>query len=200
MKSTRAAALVAVVWWMGWTAPAHSAVEVNTCGQRFSGDGFLSADLDCSGYVGTPIEIDGNGSLDLRGFTITAQNVATHPDGAYAVFCDGSCSIYGGGGTIIANGTPDSGNYVAAVFSEGNIFVTDLTLRESNYLGIRANGKAEVINSTLADNHQGIGANRSLRVTNSSVTGNGWGASAGGSVSVRGRALLTRCLDTFPSR
>ena len=178
MTWTRAAVLVAGVLWGGWTAPAYSAVEVNTCGQRFSGDGFLTANLDCSGQMGTPIVIDG-GSLDLRGFTLTAHNVdLSGAYGAYAVLCEGSCRVSGGGGAIVADGNRTGGD-LAALAAEGNIVVTDLTVRDSSWIGIFAVRSGRVFNSTVTGSRSyGIASRLRLKLVNSSVAGGEYGAAS----------------------
>jgi len=79
---------------------ANATTEVTTCGQTVSGSAFLSGDLDCSGSVGAAIILDG-GTLDLRGFTVTASSTAG--DG---VTCTKSCKIVSDppGGTFVAPG------------------------------------------------------------------------------------------------
>ena len=61
-------------------------IEVTFCGQVYEGDGYLTADLDCTGFNddvfidedsiirGVAVGITGRrrGSLDLRGHTLTA--------------------------------------------------------------------------------------------------------------------------------
>jgi len=89
----------------GLAAPARAAApptEVNTCGQVFSGSGFLSGDLDCSGFVGTAITIQG-GTLNLQGFTLTAPSVSDAP----VIACAKSCKIVSDavGATITASGS-----------------------------------------------------------------------------------------------
>jgi len=91
---------VVVAAWMSLPTTGWAATEVNTCGQVFAGNGFLSADLDCSGFTGDAVTIQG-GKLDLRGFTLTA----TAP--SKAVFCEKSCDVSSEppGGTITSDGS-----------------------------------------------------------------------------------------------
>jgi hypothetical protein len=56
------------------SSAASAAIEVNTCGQEYTGDGYLSGNLDCSLHGGNAVTIQG-GSLDLAGFTLTGRVV-----------------------------------------------------------------------------------------------------------------------------
>lgn len=66
--------------------PAWADTAVNTCGQVLQGEGFLSADLDCSATGAVALFI-GEGTLALGGFTLTGAGIA----------CEGSCAIIGPG-------------------------------------------------------------------------------------------------------
>lgn len=74
---------------------ARAATEVNTCGQVLKGSGYLAADLDCTGFPGDAVTIDG-GSLDLRGYTLTA-------DGDFPVLCTKGCRVFSEpvGGSVV---------------------------------------------------------------------------------------------------
>jgi len=73
--------------------------EIVTCGQVYTGAGYLSGNLDCTGFAGSSVTIDG-GSLDLRGFTLTAGTFA-------AVYCSRGCTVTSSvaGGTIAGETT-----------------------------------------------------------------------------------------------
>jgi len=161
---------VAVSGWAG---------EITHCGEYVSGNGFLSADLDCSGQLGTPLIILNGGSLDLRGFTLTAHNVdLSGAYGAYAVLCEGSCRVSGGGGAIVADGSP-TGGALAALGARGNIVVTDLTVRDSSSIGIYAYRSGRVFNSTVTGSRSiGISSRLRLKLANSSVAGGEYGAAS----------------------
>ncbi len=103
---------------------AEAATEVNTCGQVFSGDGFLSADLDCSGFAGSAVVI-AKGTLDLKGFTISSGQV-------HGVVCQSKCTITGAGGSIL-------GAAVDGIRNAGRkLWVRDVTIEGSGENGIGA--------------------------------------------------------------
>ncbi len=105
-------------------------VEVNTCGQSYSGAGFLGGDLDCTGFPTNAVTIQG-GKLDLRGFTLTGGN-------DNGVFCSRSCSVYSSapGGMIVGA----LGNAIEAFSGSSapaNIAMSNITL-DANGFGVYA--------------------------------------------------------------
>ncbi len=70
-------------------SPAYSATAITTCGQTFTGEGYLVGDLDCSGLPETEyaVTIAGGGTLDLRGHELRRN-------GDNAIFClERGCTI-----------------------------------------------------------------------------------------------------------
>jgi len=132
MRSTRCAAgMLALVAAISLPAPTYAAqppTEINTCGQIFSGNGFLSGDLDCSGFAGDAVTIEG-GTLDLQGFTLTSTAMATGPFGAVA--CSKSCKVVSNppGGTITSDG---SGTIFAILSSHSGVVVPKANLQVSD--------------------------------------------------------------------
>jgi len=123
------------------TIPARAAAqptEVNTCGQVFSGNGFLSGDLDCSAFT-TPgfmsVKILG-GTLDLRGFTLTSAVIA--------VECTKSCRVVSDppGGTIASGG---SGTITAVAGIK--LRVSDVVI--NNGILSASLGKIKILDSTI---------------------------------------------------
>src|SRR5262249_52081056 len=82
--------------------PAQTAVMF--CGQEFSGDGFLPADLDCTGFTsnsGAAVVILDHGALDLQGHTLTggmagARCPAPVPPSPPARLNDRTCEVSNG--------------------------------------------------------------------------------------------------------
>jgi Right handed beta helix region len=190
-----------------------AATEVNTCGQTLSGSGYLSADLDCSAYVGSAVIIE-RGSLDLRGFTLTDGSVG-------GVRCDRSCTIsseppggmiMGGGGGIFGPGVgvgkvnirlkgviiqSNTGGTGAApsrlrlqpldrvITSHGSIRVVDSTVMNNGFDGVTPSAGLLILRSTISGN-TGYGASgQNTRVIESFVTGNGEQGVEGEGLTVR---------------
>lgn len=138
---------------------AQAAVEVNTCGQIVDGDeGFLTGDLDCTGQ---PVAVRvRNGTLDLRGFTITGS----------AVSCFGfqHCEIFSQppGGTI-------TGSAAHGVTCDWVLRVEDVIIRGNADLGVSCNGLTKVYRSTIDLNGAGGIEAARLRIFDSTVSSNG---------------------------
>jgi len=156
---------------------AYAATEVNTCGQIYSGSGFLAADLDCSASP-SDIRIERSGKLDLGGFTLTGtvRCVGVGPE-----LKGGSCKITGPG-TIM------DGDVKAAL----KVSITDVTItggRVASYGFFR--GRAKIRNSTITGSASAGVSTECCRVvvTDSTISGHaGYGIFGGfrGGVSVRG--------------
>ncbi len=179
--------LTTVLW--SWPAVSYSATEVNACGQSFSGDGFLVANLDCTGFGGDAVVINGNGSLDLRGFTLTGGNLS-------AVYCTKGCKIesepfggqivnadfYGINGDLNAiepgvapvrlKNVTVSGNAFDQVAVEGTVTIEDSAIIGTG--GALSHGvsgtKVKVLNSSVADTDVAVIALRGLRVIDCQIT------------------------------
>ncbi len=137
--------LLSVLLVSAFACTASAATEVDTCGQAFSGEGFLAADLDCTGFGGDALVINAAGSLDLRGFTLTGGNLS-------AVYCSKSCRIVSEppGGRIVnaalygVNGDLDS---VAPEYSP--VRITNVTVSGNALDQVIANGTLTVEDSTI---------------------------------------------------
>lgn len=148
---------------------ARAATEVNTCGQAFSGAGFLSSDLDCSGFSGDAIVLNG-GSLDLRGFTLTGGN-------ASAIYCSRGCKVVSssdGGQIVGAAYFGINGDAADLVPGTAAIRVENVSV-SGNVLGqIKAIGNITVVDSTIADTAPNIALDGiRVRVVNSTVSNSG---------------------------
>ena len=184
---------------------AYAAVPVTSCGQVLSSGGYLTGDLDCTGVVGPPAVTLEGGTLDLRGYVISADLRGA------TVRCTKSCRVHSteDGGALVGRGIDGypSGNtkitlridsvsidpvwgrgvYVA----EGKVFVKDSTI--TNALGAaisNADGSVSVSNSSLVGNGgEGI-IGRNVKIKNSVVMGNGAvGINASTKVSIRDSAI-----------
>jgi hypothetical protein len=176
-------------------APAQGAIEVTACGQVLPPReaGFLSADLDCTGFTGgatgAAVVLGRRGVLDLRGFTVRG--------GRYGVVCDprpcdagvcivGTCLIAGGGtitgaerdGVLAATATTDgvavSGNGGSGVVGLKKAVVLGSAIVSNNGEdGVRAKS-IKVITAVITGNQLfGVNAGHSARIDGSTITGNG---------------------------
>jgi len=148
-------AILALAFSLGGT-PAVAQVEVNTCGQTFSGKGFLSGDLDCTGFDGWAITIGRKGSLELRGFTISGGQATRR-----VVFCTKHCEIIGPGAIVGAAGS--------GVQANGRVRIRNVSI-SNNGTAVYAL-KVMLRDSTLADNSGGVSAEKSASIFNSMITG-----------------------------
>lgn len=173
-------------------------VEVTTCGQAVPRNtvGYLTADLDCTGYDGAPgaVMLGRKATLELRGFTITGGRFTVlcgelRPDrfGDIRLYIDSRCTVIGGGGTvrnaeahgITANALTVSSLTVVNAGEEGihtrqKGLVTDVTVTGSGGQGIRIDRAARVHNSTVTGSgEEGIVSQRKIRISNSTVVDNG---------------------------
>ena len=140
------ATLIASVM-LGWPVSVQAAApptEVNTCGQVFSGNGFLSGDLDCSAAgVVTAVTIQG-GTFDLQGFTLTAP--------IQAVGCLKSCKVISDppGGTITSAGSSTISAVGAGASPSGgrvNIRISDVFVTNGRVNA--THGNIKLIDSTV---------------------------------------------------
>ena len=147
-------------------ATARADVAIRECGVRFSGSGYLEADLDCSGYR-YGVEIDG-GKLNLRGFRLVG--------GEYGVLCHGSCKV--SNGTV--EGAREDG--IAAIKV---VKVYKVTVRENGFTGVKGGVAAFVERSELIGNARaGVQGLRRIKLNNVVSRENGAGANAGESARI----------------
>ena len=115
MRAVRGLLIPGALLFLTVTLPPDSAaqapVEVNTCGQVVTGDGFLAADVDCTGFTGglldygAAVVLSRGSTLDLGGFTLRGGQIgvicAKPCGGGTNTLCGVPiCKIRGGGGTI----------------------------------------------------------------------------------------------------
>jgi hypothetical protein len=158
-------------------------VEVTTCGQVIPDKtlGYLSADLDCTGFTGGPSNVDSvnagaavylgkKSRLDLRGFTITS--------GHHGVMCDAlvcghiythhACSK---GPCEVFNGTLVSASGVNGIVGYRPV-IHDLTIT-GFYFGVIALDRLQLGNATVTDNATTGVAGKKLTIAGTSITNNG---------------------------
>lgn len=149
---------------------AATEVQITSCGVVFSGSthAYLSADLDCSSWNGgnqAVVSFIGNGTLDLRGFTLTAPTDPATILNA-AVRCSQNCTILGGGGSIVG------GHWGIAGIS--NVRVSNTTVRGSSHRAIASNRSVRIEDVTVTDNAtHAVTAGRRVVIERSSITDNG---------------------------
>ena len=157
MRAVRGLLIPGALLFLTVTLPPDSAaqapVEVNTCGQVVTGDGFLAADLDCSGFTGglldygAAVVLSRGSTLDLGGFTLRG--------GQIGVICAKPC----GGGTntyivdlgsldgpvAISNSNPNATDSLIVNGAAGNNAITVSTVQ------VTAAGQATIsVNAALA--------------------------------------------------
>jgi len=135
-----------------------ASLEVSSCGEVVSGGGYLSSDLDCSGFGAAPAITIVRGKLELRGFTLTggAQD---------AVHCLRSCKIVGPG-TITGSGQ-------MGVRAESRATVEDATVSGNASVGIKGFSAVKVAGTDASGNGScGVSGNR-IRMKNSTANDNG---------------------------
>ena len=174
-------------------------IPVTACGQEVppATTGYLTADLDCTAMAGQTrpgtIILNDKASLDLRGFTLTAdqdggvaclEECRKLPPGISGIYCTTrQCRIFGGG-TIVGHG----GHGIAAarridienvtltgfddvVFNTNDVFLRNVQIT-GNALVFYAVTRARIEDSSITGNDLGVSAPR-VRLVSSTVLGNG---------------------------
>jgi hypothetical protein len=188
----RAYARVAALSWiatLGLALPVWAAaVPITYCGQIVRGRGYLTGNLDCSGFVGHAVILE-RGKLDLKGFTMRGAAF-------YGVHCQSSCQI-NGPGTIAENG-------LDGVHAENWAIVRDAVITRNGLSGVSAhniNGGTRLVirNATITENGlNGIEADNLAVLRDSNISNNG---QSGINVGVQfcdtgGRVILVRTTAT----
>lgn len=170
---------------------AHGKTPVTSCGMTISGNAELTADLDCSGFAGHAVVLDG--SLALNGFTLTGN--ATDPAGYSVVDCTGKCHVkIKGPGTIVGGSTAVSGREVVVtkqvvVRDAANWGITGASVRvlhshvhDNGFaLAVGPDGgggiwgaKVQTVRSTIENNATfGVNTNLRAKLNHSIANGNG---------------------------
>lgn len=183
------------------TPSAHAAgplpeVAVTTCGQIVPKKtlGYLTGDLDCTGYDGgdpvllydtdVPVTLGQKSKLDLRGFTLTG--------GRYTVSCinlpadrkrHGICEIFNGTLTGATQASVLAENaYVHDVTSTGTgvglyllgkkVVVENVVVNDNFADGMRL-GNAKIRNATVTNNGDNGLTGYKLKIVDSTITGSG---------------------------
>lgn len=141
-----------------------AATPVTYCGQSIRGRGFLTADLDCTGFFGHAVIIE-RGRLDLKGFTIRGAEF-------YGVHCESSCRITGPGGIVdngldgvhaenwvIINGVLIASNGISGVFARNvnggsRLVIRESTIMQNGFNGVEADNLANIRDSIISENGQ----------------------------------------------
>ncbi len=147
-------------------------VAVTTCGQVVEGAGYLTGNLDCTGFTAAPfaVLVHPKGSLDLRGFAVIGAQDGVDC-GSILVDAVGQENLHIYGRCDVSNGTIRGAAIGLTVESlqASNLAVTDNALE--GVLGINR-AKATLVDSIVSGNGTcGVSAN-SVKVFTSSITGN----------------------------
>ena len=189
-RSTALALLILSATVRAAIAGAPPEVAVTTCGQIIPNRtiGYLTGNLDCTGFTGTSGHVYGQAvgatvllgrksELDLRGFTLTAGRTGVVCDG---LICGdlgepcsvGPCQVYGG--TIVSAGSDVGVTGVRPVLH-------DLTIEGGFNIGVVVYGKGVLTNVTVTGcNDNGVQGSGGLgkrtfgllKVVDSTITGN----------------------------
>lgn len=189
----RGVALAGVVFGLTRIAAAAPVpVAVTACGQEVprGAVGYLTGDLDCTGFTGGGIEgmaviLRDKATLELRGFTLTASTFGVgcfEPGDAPGEYRNAKrCRIAGGGGAIV-------GASASGLSGARKLTVDDTTLSGNadalfNFHDVRLR------NVTITGNERPILAVDLLTLEQSSVTSNGVGI-GGARVKLVGSAAI----------
>ena len=161
---------------------------VSQCGTEYSGAGVLTGNLDCSGTEEAAITIGDHGSLDLMGFTITADTgVICHT----RVPCTVKSSVPGG--TVLASATPfwglwqlgDAGMIVRGVrvdgfevgislnSGRGSLLLEDSVVTHTALRAVQVTEAARIERSSVSENEGDGTHSKTLRIVDSEITANG---------------------------
>lgn len=193
-SSLRAAALAVCAFSLIATADAASPpVAVTTCGQEVPRGtvGYLTGDLDCTGFTGGGIAgmaviLHNKATLELRGFTLTASRFAVgcyEPGDDAGYFNAKRCRILGGGGAIVNA----SENAIGG--GAGKLQVEDVTLSGNNVVLFNVHD-ARLRNVTITGNERPLFAVDIAQLEGSSVTDNSFGLGA-----IRVKLLASTAID-----
>lgn len=156
--------------------PVAAQTVVDTCGQHTSGPATLNADLDCTGFDGTVLTMNG-GTLAMNGHTITG--------GYISVQCDRTCKIIGPG-TLTGSGFAGvqafgTGLKMKQVSSTNHAYagaqVWDSAMIEGpavfsgNGVALRVGYKAKLKDLTISNNAAGVDAANNAKTGNVEVKG-----------------------------
>lgn len=170
----RRLALIALALLATAAAPAaEAATPVTSCVQHYKGNGYLTADLDCTGEA-VGVYIDGSGTLDLRGFSISNAVVG--------VICDGSCKVLNGtlnfnyngavhaikGHAKVTNVVINAGG-TDGVFAAKNVILQDVQINGAYYAFSADYGTAKLRNTQVTNGRRGGNAGKMIRLVDSSV-------------------------------
>ncbi len=188
LVSIYASLLVLVVAPVFAVATASAATEVTSCGQVVEEDGFLTADLDCSGTSGLSVVFTGNKvGFDLGGFTLTGGDLS-------AVACTRRCRVENGtvtgagengvlgirglAGKLEVSNLVVSDNGLCGVAGNKSAVVVDSVISGNGRCGVSGGGRTQVINSAItANGWPGVGGRKGVRISGSTISGNQWGVS-----------------------
>lgn len=193
--------VLAVLGAVAEAASPLSEVAVTTCGQILPPRtlGYLTGDLDCSGWTGgdpdvvydtaTAVSVGFKGKLDLRGYTITAST--------FGVQCDnvrtsrkrrGFCEVFNGtvvgavqrgiaGAMLYAHDVTTTGNGVGLYVFGQKGRIEDAVVTGNSDDGIRV-GNTTLARVTVSGNggHGVVAYSGSFKIVDSTVDGNAIGA------------------------
>jgi hypothetical protein len=171
-----AMAAAAPVW-------ARPSVEVTTCGQQVPNGtvGYLTADLDCTGFAGAPgaVLLGANAAFDLRGFTLTTDTI-------FGIYCGGVQPENGGLNPCTVSGGTITGAMSGHGIIAKRVRASHLTISGPVVNGIAANGPFRGGDVHVSGcGATGIQADTSVRLVDSTVTGNGEASVANGKGRIR---------------
>lgn len=199
----RAALVVCAFSLIATAEAAPPPVAVTACGQEVPRGtvGYLTGDLDCTGFTGGGIEgmavvLHNKATLELRGFTLTASKFGVgcyEPGDDPGYYNVRRCRIAGGGGAIVNA----SENAIGA--GAGKLQVADVTLSGNNVVIFNARD-VRLRNVTITGNGRPLFAVDSAQLEGSNVTNNSFGLGATRIKLVASTAIDNESYDLYSSK
>ncbi len=198
-RSLVASAILACSTAVALAAP-PTQVAVTSCGQvipRFA-VGYLTGDLDCTGYDGLPgaVMVSRQATFELRGFrltggllTVLCGEMRNDRFGEPQLHIDHRCTVSGGGGTIAGAEAHGISGYdlnvsdltvenagQEGIYSVRNAHISNVTVTGSGGIGMRIDRTATVVDSHVSGSGEiGVAGLHVLKISGSTVVGNGTG-------------------------
>jgi hypothetical protein len=150
--------MLIVVLAMGVAIPGRADADtaVTVCGQEVHGNGFLAADLDCTGFSGYAAIIVG-GTFSLGGFTLSGGDFGS-------VSCPGSCKVVGPG-TI-------TGSPFAGIVAFGSLKTSDIDLTNHTAYGLECFKACKLTGGTISGNGDGLRGGAGAVIKGVTISGN----------------------------
>jgi hypothetical protein len=158
---------------VGGAVPAHGVMQVTSCGTTLVGVGELVGDLDCSGYNGPAVIVDG--TLRMNDHTLTGYTDAEGIQPTVDCYSNGirSCAIVGPG-KIVGGGIGVYGPFVRMKYVTITGAGTGIDAGRAHLRSCKIDGNGQVIPGLGNVLGGGIAIGYRLTLVDSTVTDNGF--------------------------